>query len=488
MNSIARLAAAFTLVGLPQLGSATDLHLDLEEAIARALEHNLSVRVQRFEPQIAREAVRQAEGAYDPVLNSEYLYERSEFSGLSRDEESAFFRFGVGSTLPWGTRWEAVVEGSDRTTPLDLSVPGPDGSISSFAGLVVTQPLLRDFGPDGSYSRVRVARRTVDIAWEEFRARAMDVVTRTITAYQNLAFAQENLRIAEGTRDLARQLLRDNSKRVETGAMAPLDMVQAESEAALREVSVISARAFLQQARNALKALIWDDPETVLALHLEIRPPAEPRTFQTDPARDYRLALDFRPDYQALVAGHDIRQLELRELTRSALPQFDLVGSIGRQGTDRSLSRSFSSTLRDGDPAYSIGAVLSLPFPNRARSAEKVQAYLRRNQSELALQELEQTIRLELDDAATRLQADWDRIQAARTARGLALKSLQAEEKKLKAGTSSTFVVLRLQGDLANAEIREINALAEYAVSLARYHHSRGQILEVYQIHLRHHE
>ena len=61
---------------------------------------------------------------------------------------------------------------------------------------------------------------------------------------------------------------------------------------------------------------------------------------------------------------------------------------------------------------------------------------------------------------------------------------LQAEEKKLQVGTSTTFVVLRLQGDLATAEIRETNALTDYRISLARYHRARGSILDVYRINL----
>jgi len=277
-------------------------------------------------------------------------------------------------------------------------------------------------------------------------------------------------------------LLKDNQKRVETGAMAPLDLVQAESEAALREVSVISSRALLKQARNALKSLIWSEANTVLSLDLEILPPEVPDFFEPDLARDYQLALANRPEYLASVSGLNIRQLELSQLRRNALPQLDIVGSAGRRGLDSNLDDSLNQAFGDGDPSYSIGAVFSLPFPNRSRSAEKTQAYLRRNQAELSLQKLEQDIQLELDDAGTRLTADWERIKAARTARELSEKSLQAEEKKLQAGTSTTFVVLRLQGDLAIAEIREINALADYTISLARYHRVRGKILDIFNI------
>lgn len=472
---------------------AGSLKLSMEEAIAAALDRNFSIQIERIEPQLADQQTRAAAGFFDPVITSSYEYRNAELSNttgvpLSGEEETAAFSFGVGSTLPWGTQWIATVEGNDSSTlPFDFSsgeyIEGQVVTeVSSFAGVVVTQPVLRGFGFDGTYAEVRIARESANSSWEGFRARVMDTVQATIAAYQSVYFNQESLRIAERNRDLALQLLKDNEKRVETGAMAPLDIVQAESEAALREVSVISAGAFLRQSQNNLKALIWNDPESVLGLELEIQPPGEPEYFEPDLARDYSLALANLPEYLASQSGVNIRELQVRQLKRNALPQLDIVGSYGRRGVDETLNDSISQSFGDGDSVYTIGAVFSLPFPNRSLSAEKTQAYLRRNQAELVLQQLEQDIRLELDNAATRLTADWARIKAARTARELAEKSLRAEEKKLQAGTSTTFVVLRLQGDLASAEIREINALSDYLVSLAGYNRARGRILNEWDI------
>jgi outer membrane protein TolC len=465
--------------------AAAPMQLSLEDAVAAALQRNFAVRIERIEPDLARAAVQAAAGAHDLAVRVEYGYRRDERAGYSRDDETASFRFGVGSLLPWGTLWEASVEANDRTTPFDTLTGGFSDAVSSFAGIVVTQPVLRGFGLDGAYAPVLLAREALTVSEEGFRVRVIDIVEATVAAYQSVWFARENLRIARHNRDLALRLLDDNRRRVASGVMAPLDLVQAESEAALREVLVISAANHLSRARNALKSLIWDDPATVLDLELEILPPREPAYFATDRARDLQLALAQRPEYRAAQAGVAMRAIEVRQARRNALPQLDLVGSAGWRGLDISRRASLEQAFGDGDAGYAVGAVFSMPFPNRGRAAERTRAYLRRNQSELAIGELEQRIRIELDDAANQLQADWERIIAARTARTLAEQSLQAEEKKLQAGTSTTFVVLRLQGDLAVAEIREINALADYAVSLAQYHRARGSLLEQYGISLR---
>ncbi len=487
MNRIIATVSA-VMAFFPSAILAETLTLSMEEAVAAALDRNYSIQIERIAPQIADQEVRAMQGAFDPVLQSEYEYRNAELTGFTRNQESASGSVSIGSTLPVGTHVQATIQANDQTTPFDPFTGEFSESIStlvtSFAGIVVTQPILRGFGRDGTYAGVQIARESADAAWQLFRAEVMDTVQATVTAYETLYFTQENLRIAERNRDLALQLLKDNKKRVETGSMASLDIVQAESEAALREVSVISARASLQQARNALKALIWDNPESVLDLELNILPPEEPDFFEPVMTRDFQLALGNQPEYLAALSGLNIREIQLRNMRRNALPQLDLVGSAGRMGLESGLGDSLDEAFGDGNLSYSFGLVFSVPFSNRTRSSEKVQAYLRRNQAELGLKQLEQNIRLQLDNAATQLTADWERIQAARIARELSEKSLEAEEKKLQAGTSTTFVVLRLQGDLAIAEIREINALSDYMISLANYNRARGKILDSFNIQL----
>ena len=51
----------------PQGGT---LSLSLDEAVARALENNADIAVERYNPEIAAEDVRGAEGYYDPLLYS----------------------------------------------------------------------------------------------------------------------------------------------------------------------------------------------------------------------------------------------------------------------------------------------------------------------------------------------------------------------------------------------------------------------------------
>jgi outer membrane protein TolC len=72
-------------------------------------------------------------------------------------------------------------------------------------------------------------------------------------------------------------------------------------------------------------------------------------------------------------------------------------------------------------------------------------------------------------DAARNVQTNQKRVQSARASRELQEKKLEAEEKKLAAGMSSSFFVFQAQRDLALARTAEIQAIADYNKSLVDF-------------------
>ena len=83
--------------------------------------------------------------------------------------------------------------------------------------------------------------------------------TRNVkNAYWELAYQIASLNAAQQSLDLAKRVLGDNEKRVQIGTMAPIDIVEAQSEVARNEESVIVAEALIKRAEDALRALIFD--------------------------------------------------------------------------------------------------------------------------------------------------------------------------------------------------------------------------------------
>ena len=71
--------------------------------------------------------------------------------------------------------------------------------------------------------------------------------------------------------------------------------------------------------------------------------------------------------------------------------------------------------------------------------------------------------------AARNVTTNGQRVQSAKASRELQEKKLEAEEKKLAAGMSSSFFVFQAQRDLALARTAEIQAISDYNKSLVDF-------------------
>ena len=116
-------------------------------------------------------------------------------------------------------------------------------------------------------------------------------------AYWDLVFAQSAVDVAQRAMDLADKLVDDNQARVEVGTLAPLDIVQAQAEAATRRQNLAAAEATAQTAELALKRYLvsgTDDPlwrQTIRPVDLpSLQPPP------TDVEGAVRTALAERTD------------------------------------------------------------------------------------------------------------------------------------------------------------------------------------------------
>jgi outer membrane protein TolC len=80
------------------------------------------------------------------------------------------------------------------------------------------------------------------------------------------------------------------------------------------------------------------------------------------------------------------------------------------------------------------------------------------------------------------VQTNYKRVEATRVASRLAEESFKAEEAKLRAGASTSFLVLQAQSQLAAARSAEIRARADYSESLVELARVEGTTLQKHEI------
>jgi len=351
-------------------------------------------------------------------------------------------------------------------------------SYNTFIGGTINQPLLRGFGTDVNLAQIRKARADRAISAWALEASAIDVVTETILAYNDLHFSIRNLEVEERSRGLAAQLLADNRKRAEIGVMSPLYVLQSQSDLAGREERVLVARRLMLDNENFLKALVTDEISGILTTRVRIAPPPFDFEIAINVPEDLRLAFERRPDFRQALLDLQKREINVVFTRNQALPRLDLIASLGLNGIDSNLAESTGSLTSPSNLAATAGAVFALPVPNRTGRGDAEAARLEVAKALVDLKRLEQSIYVEVDNAAGRIETTRELVDATRIAREFAARTLEAAEVRLASGTATTFEVLQFQRDLAQAEINEVRALTDHQKAIAEYARRTGRTFE----------
>jgi len=281
------------------------------------------------------------------------------------------------------------------------------------------------------------------------------------------------------------QLLRENKKRVEVGALAPLDEKQSEAEVAHAVATLLQTEQLYALALNNFKNLItrdfakWsqvvlDPAETLVVV------PASP-----DLAESWKRGLSMRPELQQLKLNIEAQNITIKYLKNQVWPQLDFRGSYGHSGVDRQYSSALSNFIPDDNPHYSAGAVLSIPLGGN-RSARAGLKVARKSTEQLLTeyQQLEQNVMVSVDNAIKLLASQFQQVEAARQARLFAQDALAAEQKKYENGKSTSYDVLLKQRDLTSRRFEEVGALADYNRALVGLAQSEGTTLQRFSLNI----
>lgn len=516
------LTLCLTATLAPSARAQKQRELSLEECITIALQHNFSVRIARFNPEIARYALSSSYGGYDPIFffKGQHDYNLSpggvdtqgrSYSGTETDTDK--FNTGIQGLLPWGMTYSLGGSVSDQwghrpDTINDLSSATlvtntlfqPDGTqfqylstnystitikspFETTAGQVgfleLRQPLLKDFWIDATRVQIFVNKQELKSKELSLRGQIMTTITDVERAYYNLIFAQENVKVQQKAVELAERLVAENKRRVEVGAMAPLDEKQAESQAAASRADLLGALGDQGTAERVLKNLLSDDYKKNwmdAALSPTEKLVALPQKY--DLQDSWRIGLAQRPDFLALKLGLAEQDYRVRFQKNQLYPAVDLIGAYGYNASGQEYSDAFGQFRRGDNPFYSFGAQLTIPLSQQSTRNNLKAAKAGRQQLDLQVKALEQTIIVGIEDAIAVANTSFARVGATREARLYAEAALDAEQKKLESGKSTSFEVLRLQRDLTQARSTEIRALADYNIALAAVAFNEGTTLE----------
>jgi outer membrane protein TolC len=128
-------------------------------------------------------------------------------------------------------------------------------------------------------------------------------------------------------------------------------------------------------------------------------------------------------------------------------------------------------------PSYSAGFSLNIPLRNRAAQADLIISDLVLRQQQLGIQRMENQVRVEVQNAMIGLQQARAQYASAVKARILQEQTVDAEQKKLAVGASTSYNVILTQRDLVTAESNLVVAETAYAKAKVEMDRATGQTL-----------
>jgi len=474
--------------GRPEQQLPEQMSLSLRDAILTALEHNLDITIERFNPLIRSADVTQALGEFDTTAFFSTTVRREKspptvvfLAGAPQSPASVTdtFRLGFGIERKLSTGAVATLSFDNVRT---ANPPSP-GIQNAVVGLQVTQPLLRGGGRTVNLGDVRIARNSRRASVYDFQATVIDTIAQVERAYWDLVFAYGNLKVRQRSLQLAEDLLESNRQRVEAGVLAPIEIVRAESSVASQQAAILDAVNAVHDAEDVLRRLI-NPPKDDLAADVVVVPSDEPSTEYEEVDMKWAIyqALTHRPDLMSEKTELENAGIDLVVAENDLLPTLDLTLFYRSKGAGRSFDTSFdritSVTFDD------FGGIIDFSFPleNRTAKGTVTRARLELQQALYALKNTEDAIITDVRRQLRRVETKYGQIERFRRARELAAQRLDAENEKLILGTSTTLDVLEAQRELTNAERDELRALTDFNTALVELRRAMGTLVQDYAI------
>ncbi|MBN2490797.1 MAG: TolC family protein [Planctomycetes bacterium] len=488
----------------------------LAGCVRLALDNNFQLKAHRLAAGASATGVAAAAGAFDPVLRSRGSYgdqtspTASALEGTQAPGGSASggFTGNLGPGFPASTTTNdspAVPRRQSYSWDLSLEkkfATGTEVAVSySFERLKtnqyfatinpsytdqvqfhVTQPLLRGGWFTANLAGLRQSENQRQMAREQLRTATDDLVFNVQQTYWNLVYALENLDVTRESLRLAETLKRDNLEKFKAGTMTRLDVTQADFEIATRKNEVLRASAAVKNTVDRLRQYV--DPEGFDADPAEEWHPIDRPLQRGEKAPPFAAALAeafvHRGDWREGQLAYENAKINEDDYRNQVLPKVDLTYSLRYNGLGGNASDPMRDVLRAEYDSWSVGFLLEWPLGNQSARANYLRAVLDRRRVQADLEELRARIHLEIREAVREINTTFDTITQTREALRFAREQLKGEQARLEVGKSTSYQVLDIQEDLAQAQINERRALLDHMIARAQLERSKGTLLRYF--------
>lgn len=230
----------------------------------------------------------------------------------------------------------------------------------SYAGSVtLTQPIF-DYE---AYAKYKSGVAQSLMADDKYRGKYLDLAVRVISAYVGVAYAKDQIALAQAQKDAYKEQLALNDRLVSAGEGTITDVAETQARYSLAEAQLIEARDVLDSAQRELEVIIGIPLE-----QLDDLQPLREGTFQVSPLPytqfvDWeKVAMERNPQLAASRHGVDAARYDVERNRSGFMPQVQLYASHSENdsSSDNTVNQKYrtdSIGLQVTMPIYSGGGV-----------------------------------------------------------------------------------------------------------------------------------
>ncbi|MEN6332959.1 MAG: TolC family protein [Phycisphaerales bacterium] len=468
------------------------LELSLEQCRALALENNLELKASLISPTIAAEQLSQEEAKFESSFFANANLAKSDqpqgravlvsdtFVPTVGASEIEYTQVDTGVRVPLRTGGTVTFDlGDSRTKDLNADANRPfDPAYEASLAVSISQPLLRGAGQWVNTYSIRIAAYNRDIVGARTKLDIITVLAAIDRVYWRLYAARRELEVRHQQYELSQAQLERARRLVDAGQRPQIEVIRAESGVAQQLEAIIVAENTLRDRERELKRVINKasmDVQTPTVIVPGTLP--DPVHYDLEQAKLIRQAMDSRMELLELQLQllQDAGSVQLAR--NNLLPAATLDYTYNINGVGETRSESFDMLTGSDFVSHRLGLQMVVPIGNEPAKSRLRQAIYQRRQTLASRANREEIIKVEVLNAIDQVEANWQRILAARQNTIVNARLYQAEQREFEVGMSTSTDVLDAQFNFANAQTSEIRALADYQISLVDMAFATGTIL-----------
>ncbi len=480
------------------------LPLRFKDFLVLVLKNNTEIHLTRLDVITAENAVLGARAPFDPNLTLNWGTERSEspqYTQISGAETLSSLNHQVQTGYTQALSTGQTVGFNFYTTRYSTNSTFNyiNPSIFSGMGFTLTQPLLANRNNMQARTALKIAKTQLMIATDQTESQVADAVEQAAGQYWDAVRARDSIRVAQLAVDLAQKSYDRDKMALDLGALSKLDIFQSQSQVAQRKVELIRAQYEYRETLDGLRRLIGADLDSATR-SIEIVLDDDPASLPLSPVQPVeeavKGALERRPELKTVKRRTSIDDMNAKVARNSMLPKLDLGLQAGGNGLGGNqvpisgplggptafvpggLGDALSQMFRFQSPYYGFTLQMTLPIRSSQAQANLADALVSRARDQYRQRQLEQQVIQEVKRAVNQIEMANAQIEAAKTARDLSQKNVEAQQQRYEIGGITPFELLDAQNRLASIEGSLVGAYASYQKALISYRRATWTLLD----------